>query len=187
MWREQEQKEENTNHEKHTCVVAVPVSAPGPCLFLLHRTHLPRTQLVVPLSKIKLITVLTLFSASPVSRPDWFLLNIIDWISTVVPKNSLFSCVAEQRFWCDENSAMRDNHMHIDSAHNSYADEAASCLQLDCPSVRHWAYTGIFAVNVWFQMRDQFWIFACFRVLKKVCVFGLQLAMAAFPWGQSCA
>ena len=31
-------------------------------------------------------------------------------------------------------------------------------LQLDCPSVRHWDYVITFAVEVRFQIRDQFWI-----------------------------
>ena len=31
-------------------------------------------------------------------------------------------------------------------------------IQLDCPSVRHWAYANIFAVDDRFQIRDQFWI-----------------------------
>ena len=31
-------------------------------------------------------------------------------------------------------------------------------LQMDCPSVRHWAYVSIFAVDVCFQIWDQFWI-----------------------------
>ena len=29
-------------------------------------------------------------------------------------------------------------------------------IQLDCPSVRHWAYASIFAVDVRFQIRDFF-------------------------------
>ena len=31
-------------------------------------------------------------------------------------------------------------------------------LQLNCPSDGHWGYAGIFAVEVRFQVRDQFWI-----------------------------
>ena len=31
-------------------------------------------------------------------------------------------------------------------------------LQLDCPSVRHWDVVTTFAVEVRFQIRDQFWI-----------------------------
>ena len=30
--------------------------------------------------------------------------------------------------------------------------------QLDCPSDGHWDYAGIFAVDIRFQIRDQFWI-----------------------------
>ena len=29
-------------------------------------------------------------------------------------------------------------------------------LQLECPSVRHWGYASIFAVDVWFQIRVKF-------------------------------
>ena len=31
-------------------------------------------------------------------------------------------------------------------------------LQLNCPADGHWEYAGIFAVKLWFQIRDQFWI-----------------------------
>ena len=31
-------------------------------------------------------------------------------------------------------------------------------LQLDCPPDGHWDYADIFAVEVQFQIRDQFWI-----------------------------
>ena len=42
----------------------------------------------------------------------------------------------------------------------NYCCYLASCasLRLDCPSIAHWDYVGIFAVEVRFQIRDQFWI-----------------------------
>ena len=37
-------------------------------------------------------------------------------------------------------------------------DIKAQPLQLDWPYIAGWAYASIFAVAVWFQIRDQFWV-----------------------------
>ena len=58
-----------------------------------------------------------------------------------------------------------DNKGAVDLANNwtaggrtRHVDVRQNWLQLDCPSDTHWACAGIFAFDVRFQIRDQFWI-----------------------------
>ena len=44
------------------------------------------------------------------------------------------------------------------SASGSFPEEQRASVQLVWPLITDWAYTSIFAVEVQFQIRDQFWI-----------------------------
>ena len=63
------------------------------------------------------------------------------------------------------------------------------CIQLNCPSVKHWAYASIFAVDVRFQDSDELWIShsklhgACFLIF---CKSSKRARLASFRLLKSC-
>ena len=74
-----------------------------------------------------------------------------------------------------------------------FCDFSIKALQLDCPSGGHCDYAVIFAVEVRFQIRDQFWIFqpklpknskrACSLVFAKKVFYGGRGWAQNWPFG----
>ena len=59
-------------------------------------------------------------------------------------------------------------------------------LKLDCPSDGHWDYAGMFAVEVEFQIRDQFWIPPLKLHKSKYLFFKPQNGLVALVFAKRC-
>ena len=66
--------------------------------------------------------------------------------------NSTWTCISATM---EQRQLQRQSHPGSKAA---VATTAPAAVQLDYPSVRHWEYIITFAVEVQFQIRDQFWI-----------------------------
>ena len=79
------------------------------------------------------------------------------------PRRTRFVKLVRSFFWCLRNQSligkpnMRQSKWDSDSTINQRKGKPRS-IQLDWPSIAGWAYASIFAVAVWFQIRNQFWI-----------------------------
>ena len=79
--------------------------------------------------------------------------------------------------------------LHFDFVSQKLVQVAVNYLQLDWPAIAPWAYASTFAVAVWFQNKDQFWIpppklheacfFSIFRKTEKTSLQGRFLCFLA--------